>query len=84
MDLTFALLWMGIAGAHFYRFFRRNVDWSIYLGIVFLGVGYIALGFIRQARSSLNRTTPCLNRARPHTRFQPSSKHQRQHPEITN
>jgi len=39
MDLTFALLWMGIAGVHFYRFFRRNVDWAIYLGILFLSVG---------------------------------------------
>lgn len=39
LDLTVALLWMGIASVHFYRFFRRNVDWSFYMGILFLSVG---------------------------------------------
>lgn len=39
LDLTFGLLWVVFGGVHFYRFFRRNVDWSFYLGILFLSVG---------------------------------------------
>lgn len=59
LDLTFALLWMGIAGVHFYRFYTGTMPMGIVTlvtseriamtkrsraGRIFLGIAYLGVG----------------------------------------